>query len=347
MNPPSHRVRRWLPLLLAAAMLPCAAMPPVGEAPFLDQRGGFDLNRREIQDFVSSMVTRHGFSRAALLETLAEAEPQARILELIARPAERVLPWWRYRSNFLNTERINAGAAFWAEHRATLARAEQQTGVPAAYVVAIIGVETSYGRVTGTWRALDALMTLGFDYPPRSPFFRSELEQLLLLARDEGFDPEQLRGSYAGALGPPQFMPSSYRRYAVDADGDGRRDLLRDWDDVIVSVANYFKGHGWSGGLPVLLEASSDADTFAKLDFRNLELNETLGALRARGVSFTSELPDATPAMLLPAELESGPNVRIGLANFTVITKYNRSIRYAMAVHDLAADITRRTVAGS
>ena len=126
-----------------------------------------------------------------------------------------------------------------------------------------------------------------------------------------------------------------------------RRDLLRDWDDVIVSVANYFKAHGWSAGLPVLLEARSDADTFAKLDFRNLELNESLGALRARGVGFTSELPDATPAMLLPAELESGPNVRIGLANFKVITQYNRSIRYAMAVHDLAADITRRTVAGS
>lgn len=346
MNSQIHTLRRWLPLLLSAAMLPCAAMPPVGEAPFLEQRGGFDLNRREIQEFVSSMVARHGFARAALLETLADAEPQSRILELIARPAERVTPWWRYRSNFLNAERIKAGAAFWAEHRATLARAEQLTGVPAAYVVAIIGVETAYGRVTGTWRALDALMTLGFDYPPRAPFFRSELEQLLLLAREEQLDAAQLRGSYAGALGPPQFMPSSYRRYALDADGDGRRDLLRDWDDVIVSVANYFKAHGWSAGSPVLLEARSDAETFAKLDFRNLELNETLGALRARGVTFASELPDVTPAILLPAELESGPNVRIGLANFKVITQYNRSIRYAMAVHDLAADIARRAVAG-
>ena len=346
MIPLSANVRRCLPLLLALALLPCAAMPPVGEAPFPDQRGGFDLNRREIQDFVSNMVARHGFSGTALLETLADAEPQARILELIARPAERVTPWWRYRSNFLNAERINAGSAFWAEHRATLARAEKQTGVPAAYVVAIIGVETAYGKITGNWRALDALMTLGFDYPPRAAFFRGELEQLLLLAQDEGLDPAQLRGSYAGALGPPQFMPSSYRRYALDADGDGRRDLLRDWDDVIVSVANYFKAHGWSAGSPVLLEASSDADTFAKLDFRNLELNETLGTLRARGVAFASELPDVTPAILLPAELETGPNVRIGLANFKVITQYNRSIRYAMAVHDLAADITRRTVAG-
>ena len=339
-------LRRTIPLTLTCALLPCAAMPPVGEAPFMEQRGGFDLSRPEIQDFVSTLVTRHGFAREHLLETLAGAEPQPRILELIARPAERVAPWWRYRSNFLTADRIDGGAAFWSMHRPALERAERQTGVPAAYIVAIIGVETAYGRVTGSWRALDALMTLGFDYPPRAPFFRDELEQLLLLARDEGLDAGNLRGSYAGALGPPQFMPSSYRRYAVDADGDGHRDLLRDWDDVIISVANYFSAHGWGIGLPVLLEASSDAATFAQLDFRNLELNETLGSLRAKGVKFASDMPDMTPAMLLPAELETGPNVRIGLANFKVITQYNRSIRYAMAVHDLAADISRRAAGG-
>lgn len=340
------KMRRYLPLVLAAALLPCAAMPPVGEAPFPDQRGGFDLNRPDIQEFVSTVTARNGFSREALLETLADAEPQPRILELIARPAERVAPWWRYRSNFLTAGRIDGGAAFWAAHRATLARAEQQTGVPAAFIVAIIGVETAYGRITGNWRALDALMTLGFDYPPRAPFFRAELEQLLLLARDEKIDAAQVRGSYAGALGPPQFMPSSYRRFAVDANGDGRRDLLRDWDDVIVSVANYFRAHGWSSGQPVLLDARADATVYNQLDFRNLQLNATLGGLRAQGVSFDSALPDNTPAILLPAELESGPSVRIGLANFEVITRYNRSIRYAMAVNDLAADISRRATAG-
>jgi membrane-bound lytic murein transglycosylase B len=339
-------LRRLVPLALAVVLLPCAAMPPVGEAPFLEQRGGFDLNRPEIQGFVSMLVSRHGFARGHVLETLADAEPQPRILELIARPAERVAPWWRYRSNFLSAGRIDGGASFWNTHRATLERAERQTGVPAAYIIAIIGVETSYGRVTGSWRALDALMTLGFDYPPRAPFFRDELEQLLLLARDERLDAGLLRGSYAGALGPPQFMPSSYRRYAIDADGDGRRDLLRDWDDVIVSVANYFSAHGWGAGSPVLLEASSDAATFAQLDFRNLDLNETLGSLRSKGVKFISDLPDTTRAILLPAELESGPNVRIGLGNFKVITEYNRSIRYAMAVHDLATDIARRVAAG-
>ncbi len=343
---PTGKIRRYLPLALTAALLPCAAMPPVGEAPFPDQRAGFDLNRPEIQEFVSNLAARDGFNRAALLETLADGEPQPRILELIARPAERVAPWWRYRSNFLTTSRIAGGAEFWAAHRATLQRAEQQTGVPANYIVAIIGVETAYGRITGNWRALDALMTLGFDYPPRAPFFRAELAQLLLLARDEKIDATQVRGSYAGALGPPQFMPSSYRRFAVDANGDGRRDLLRDWDDVIVSVANYFRAHGWNAGQPVLLDASASADIFNRLDFRNLELNATLGGLRAQGVSFDSVMPDATPAILLPAELETGPNVRIGLGNFYVITRYNRSIRYAMAVHDLAADISRRAAAG-
>jgi membrane-bound lytic murein transglycosylase B len=334
-----------LPLLALLLALPAAAMPPVGEAPFPELRGGFDLNRPEIQDFVGGLVRRHGLNRQHVLEILADGEPQTRILELIARPAERVVPWWRYRANFISDNRIEGGAAFWKEHRAALERIADATGVPAAYIVAIIGVETSYGRITGSWRALDALMTLGFDYPPRSTFFRSELEHLLLLARDEGLDAARLRGSYAGALGPPQFMPSSYRRYAADGDGDGRRDLLRDWDDVIASVANYFKEHGWRKNAPVLIEASASPELFAKLDFRNLDLKETLGSLRSQGVAFSSEQADATPAILLPAELESGPNVRIGFSNFQVITRYNRSIRYAMAVHDLAAEITRRLAA--
>jgi membrane-bound lytic murein transglycosylase B len=326
-------------------LMPCAAMPPVGEAPFLEQGSGFDLSRPEIQGFVADVSRKHGLQREQILEVLATGEPQPRIIELMSRPAERVSPWWRYRSNFLTTGRIAGGATFFNEHRAALTRAEQQTGVPAAYIVAIIGVETAYGRVTGNWRALDALMTLGFDYPPRAAFFREELAQLLLLARDERLDPARVLGSYAGALGPPQFIPSSYRRYALDADGDGRRDLLRNWNDVILSVANYFKAHGWQASAPVLIEARSDADTFRRLDFRNLELNETLGALRSKGVAFDAALPDDTRAILLPAELESGPNVRIGLGNFYVITRYNRSIRYAMAVHDLATSIGQRLAA--
>lgn len=337
--------RRQLPLALAMVLVPCSAMPPVGEAAFPVQGSGFDLSRPEIQNFVADVTAKNGLDRAHVLEVLAAGEPQPRIIELMSRPAERVSPWWQYRRNFLTKDRIAGGAAFFNTHRAALARAEQQTGVPAAYVVAIIGVETSYGRVTGSWRALDALMTLGFDYPPRAAFFREELGHLLLLARDERLDPAGLLGSYAGALGPPQFIPSSYRRYSIDADGDGRRDLLRNWNDIIFSVANYFKVHGWKSGAPVLIEARSSAEVFNSLNFRNLELSETLGALRTKGVSFDSALADETPAILLPAELESGPNVRIGFGNFYVITRYNRSIRYAMAVHDLASSIDQRVAA--
>ncbi|MDW8259986.1 MAG: lytic murein transglycosylase B, partial [Gammaproteobacteria bacterium] len=329
-------------LLASCAFGVVLARPPVGEAPFPDQHPSFDLQRADIQRWIRDVSARHGFSIRELDALLADAEPQPRIIELISRPAERVLPWWRYRANFLTEQRIAAGAAFWAEHRAALAAAERRTGVPAAYIVAIIGVETYYGRITGNHRVLDALMTLAFDYPPRAAFFRGELEQLLLLAREEGLDAARLRGSYAGAIGPPQFIPSSYRRYAVDGDGDGRRDLLANWADIIASVANYFSVHGWRGDEPVLTDAAADAALIAQLDVRNLELNETVGSLRGKGVSFSTDRPDSTPVMLVPAELESGPNVRVGFNNFRVITRYNRSVRYAMAVHDLAISIGAR-----
>ena len=338
-------LRRILPVLSTACLSIAAAMPPVGESPFPDAPPGFDLGRVELQQFMTDMQQRHAFNRYELNDLLASAVPQRRILELISRPAERVAPWHRYRANFLTEERITAGGAFWQEHRDSLARASAGTGVPTAYIVAIIGVETFYGRITGNWRVLDALMTLGFDYPPRANFFRSELENLLLLAREEGLDAATLRGSYAGAMGPPQFMPSSYRRYAADGDADGKRNLLTDWDDVIASVARYFQQHGWRSGEPVLIEASAPADLFAALDFRNLELNETLATLRGKRVVFASELPAGTACTLLPAELADGPSVRIGFNNFRVITRYNRSIRYAMAVHDLATELARRTAA--
>jgi membrane-bound lytic murein transglycosylase B len=217
-----------------------------------------------------------------------------------------------------------------------------RTGVDAAYLVAIVGVESSYGRRAGTWRVLDALMTLGFDYPRRSTFFLSELEQFLLLVRDERLDPTAVLGSYAGAMGAPQFMPSSYRRLAVDGSGDGRRDLFRDWDDVFSSVANYFVASGWKRGAPVLTEATAPEAVFATLDRRNLDLKDTAASLRARDVRFDPTIPDETPLILIPAEQRDGPGVRVGFANFRVITRYNRSILYAMAVHDLAEALRAR-----
>jgi membrane-bound lytic murein transglycosylase B len=281
----------------------------------------FDLQRDDIRSFVDLMVAKHGFERSAVSKLLAVAERQPKILDAIARPAEKITPWWQYRARFLTPQRIREGREFLHQHRAQLAKAQAATGVPAEYIVAIIGVETFYGRVTGNWRVLDALATLGFDYPPRSAFFRDELESFLVLARDQKLAVDGARGSYAGAMGASQF------------------NLFDDWDDVIASVGNYFHAFGWQPGAPVLLEANAPPELAATLDPRNLELTETLGSLRARGVKFDSAEPDTTPAMLLPAELESGLSVRLGLKNFMVITRYNRSIRYAMATHDLAQQI--------
>jgi membrane-bound lytic murein transglycosylase B len=322
-----------------------ATTPPATTPPTVDigVAGPFDLSRPDIQAFIDGVVKKHGFPREQVVDWLSQGVRQPRIIEAITRPAERVLPWWQYRANFLTERRIDEGAQFWAQHRERLDRIEAQTGVSAAHIVAIIGVETFYGRITGRWRVLDALMTLGFDYPPRQTFFRSELEQFLLLAREEQIDLASALGSYAGAMGAPQFMPSSYRRYAVDGGADTRRNLFTDWDDVIASVANYLKEHGWEANQPVLLDATHpDQRLMATLNPRNLDLNDTLASLRGRGVTFDTTLPPATRAILVPAELEDRPSVRIGLRNFHVITRYNRSIRYAMAVHDLAELVRER-----
>jgi membrane-bound lytic murein transglycosylase B len=209
--------------------------------------------------------------------------------------------------------------------------------------VAIIGVETFYGRITGKYRVLDALATLSFDYPPRAEYFKAELSQFITLAKEEQLDPLTALGSYAGAMGAGQFMPSSYRRYAVDGSDDRQRNLFADWDDIIASVANYFKVHGWQKNGPVLAEAVVQADATVAADPGNLSLNETVAGLRAKGVDFDdSKQAQSAPVLLIPAEQPEGPAYRVGFKNFEVITRYNRSVRYAMAVHDLATTIASR-----
>ena len=205
-----------------------------------------------------------------------------------------------------------------------------------------MGVETKYGRMTGHYRVLDALTTLAFDYPPRSDYFRDELEQFLLLYSEEHLDPVKVTGSYAGAMGVPQFMPSSYRLFAVDGDGDNKRDLWTDWDDIIASIANYFVEHGWEAGGPVLAEIKLDPEPKFRIDPHNLELNETVESLNAQGVEVLGNPGGTTPAVLLLAEQQDGPAYRVGFKNFYVITRYNHSARYAMAVHDLADAIAQR-----
>ena len=323
------------------ALLPLSALTTAAEAPT-----GLDVTREDVKTFIDGMASEHGFDAGALSKLLQDAQPQPKILELIQRPAERALAWWEYRRNFINEDRITGGVKVWQANRKLLERIADSTGVPAEYLVAITGVETSYGRNMGRYRVLDALATLGFDYPPRSEFFRRELEQFLLMTREDSIDPRKPLGSYAGAMGVPQFMPSSVRSYAVDDGKDGHRDLHEYGPDVFASVANYFVQHGWQAGEPVLAEinhpnAPDDPGSV------KLALEETLATLHARGYIFDSPMPEDTPVMLVPAQFEQSLAWRVGYRNFHVITRYNRSALYAMAVHELAQAIAQRYRAGN
>lgn len=325
-------------LAIASALLPVSAqtkLPPTG----------FDTDREDIRAFIDEVSRRNDIDRDALQKLIANAEPQPKIIERMNKPAERVLAWWEYRNRFITEKRIADGVKFWQEHKEVLDRVSAERGVPAEYLVAIMGVETVYGAVTGHDRVLDALATLAFDYPPRATFFRSELEQFVLLTREEAIDPLTALGSYAGAMGVPQFMPSSYRRYAVDGDADQKRNLWANIDDVVASIANYFRENGWQTGGPVVTEAYLDPEAPFVIDTRNLELNETVQSLNAKGVQVKIGAPAETPVLLISAEQQDGPAYRVGFANFQVITKYNRSARYAMAVNDLAQAIAERVAA--
>lgn len=334
-------MNRILALLLTAVVAHLTAQPALASHSRHRHNSGFDLKRPEIVSFVDEVVARDSLKRKAVLALLAKAEPQPKIIELMTRPAEKVTPWWEYHDQFLTPERIALGAQFWADHKETLERVAAERGVPPEYLIAIVGIETRYGRSTGRFRVIDALATLAFDYPPRSDFFRSELEQFLLLAHEDKLNPLTTTGSYAGAMGAPQFMPSTYRHYAVDGDTDNKRDLWSDWDDIIASVANYLQGHGWEAGGPVLAAARLDPEPTFQIDPR-IELTETVDSLNAKGVKIDLPLPGDTPALLICAEQQSGPAYRVGFKNFYVITRYNASTRYAMSVHDLAEAIAQR-----
>jgi membrane-bound lytic murein transglycosylase B len=295
--------------------------------------------RAEVQSFISDLVQRHGFAEKELQTLFSKVQRVDGVMQLMV-PAERP-PWDEYRAMFLNDKRIEGGLEFWKANRRTLARAERAYGVPAQYIVAIIGIETYYGRNMGRWRVIDALSTLAFDYPARAPFFRSELEQYLLLAREEGLDVFALRGSYAGAIGMPQFMPGSLRRYAVDYDGDGAIDLRRSSADAIGSVANFLKSHGWRAGEPVIYRASIKTDEARKYLDGSVTPKYPLKEIIGAGIELDpAPAPEAADALGVLVAL--GDEHRVGLNNFWVITRYNRSAFYATAVSDLAAALAER-----
>jgi membrane-bound lytic murein transglycosylase B len=321
-----------LPAALLAALLAAgAAAPAFGQ--------GY-AERAEVQAFIRQMVERQGFVESELNTLFSRVQRADPVLSAIQQPAEKVRAWPDYRATFLTDERIAAGAAFWRAHGKTLERAARQYGVPPEYIVAIIGVETFYGRQTGRWRVVDALSTLAFDYPPRANFFRSELEHFLLFARDANVDVFSVRGSYAGAMGLPQFMPSSARQYAVDYDRDGHINLHRSAVDAIGSVGNYLRSHGWRRDGAVLFHARVTGEDYKPLVADSLKLGPTLGELAQAGVELrTWGLPHAESdrAMLVELKNPGEPSeFRVGLHNFHVITYYNRSVYYATAVTDLA-----------
>jgi membrane-bound lytic murein transglycosylase B len=303
-----------------------------------------DIHRPDVKSFIDEVAAKDSISKHQLRKLLKAAKSQPAILEAMDRPAEKAKPWFEYRPIFLTDRRVREGTEFWLAHRQELDRASVRSGVPPEYLAAIVGVETYYGRLTGSYRVLDALATLAFDYPARANFFRDELEQFILLTRDMGLDPLAVKGSYAGAMGAPQFMPSNYRRFAVDASADGHIDLWNNWWDVCASVGNYLKEHGWNAGEPVLSEAAVDAAKATDLDGRKLALADTVASLQAKGVNFDSALPPDAPVLLIAADEPDGVHWRVGYNNFYVITRYNHSALYAMAVYELANAVKQQVL---
>jgi membrane-bound lytic murein transglycosylase B len=287
--------------------------------------------------FVAEASQLSGMSADEVNHWLDEARYQQSIVNAISKPAEGK-PWKDYRPIFLTADRINSGRSFYAEHKSELQRIGAQSGVAPEYIVAIIGVETSYGRITGSYRVLDALYTLAFFYPRREEFFRGELAQLFALAKEQDLDLATLKGSYAGAMGWGQFMPSSYRKYGKDGDGDGKTRLLTSPRDAFASIANYFVGFGWKSGVPAFVPALAQpgAQPFVPETF---EAKYSLADLAAKGYKPADAGAPDLPATLLTLEGANGPEYWIGYQNFYVITRYNRSPMYAMAVHQLAQAI--------
>ena len=318
-----------------ALLLACAApqaKEPAAQTPY--------AGRPAVRAFVQDMVGRHGFVERELDYVFARARRLAVALKAVAPPpAGSPRSWAAYRASFVNDRQVGAGLEFWRLNGAALARASREYGVPEEVIVAIIGIETFYGRNMGRWRVIDALTTLAFDYPPRAAFFRGELENFLLFSRESGTDLFSVRGSWAGAIGIPQFMPGSYLKFAVDFDGDGLVDLTANPADAVGSVANFLSQHGWRPGEQLALDAQIKGEAYRSYADGGVLPRHTLEELAKAGV--TARAAGASPmlkAALIELESPGGASeFRLGFENFYVVTRYNRSSFYAAAVADLAA----------
>lgn len=299
--------------------------------------------RTDIQAFAKQMQTKHNYDEKELLALFEQIELRPSVIAAMQKPYE-AKPWHQYRQAFITQARIQDGIAFYKKHEASLKKAEQQFGVPAEIITAIIGVETQYGKNTGSHPVFESLATLAFDYPPRSKFFSSELEQYLLLTKEQGFNPLSLKGSYAGAMGGPQFIASSYRQYAIDFSGQGKKDLINNWQDVIGSVANYFQKNGWQTAEPIVYTATTNNKNYAALlsPRNNPSPKYSFAEIKKAGIATTASLADNTPVALIGLEEAEGERLWVGLKNFYVITRYNHSNLYAMAVYELSEKIKQQ-----
>jgi membrane-bound lytic murein transglycosylase B len=300
-------------------------------------------DRTDVQAFIQQMAKRPGFARGELEKLFRQVDIQDKVLDAISKPYE-AKPWYQYRKLFLTEARIQGGLTFWANNQAALADASRRYGVAPEIIVAIIGIETSYGQNTGNYRVIDALSTLTFNYPKRADFFRKELESFLVLSKQEGIDPLIPKGSYAGAMGLPQFMPSSYLNFAADLDGDHKRNIWSNPADAIGSVANYFSHHGWQTGEAVAFPASIEGDKYHHLLGKDLRPSHTLTQLMSAGIRLPSKpsLPSTTKAKLLALDGEASTEYWLTLQNFYAITRYNHSPLYAMAAHQLSQELVAR-----
>jgi membrane-bound lytic murein transglycosylase B len=293
-----------------------------------------------VEKFISQMVQQHQFEDSALRRIFAQLKSNEGVIKAINAPAT-AKPWYEFRNLFITPLRTEGGVTFWNENAEQLKRARDIYGVPEEIIVAIIGVESIYGKRTGSFRVIDSLYTLGFETPDRAPYFRSEMEQFLLLARENKFDPLAVKGSFAGAIGMPQFMPTSYRRFAVDFDRDGTIDLWDNIPDIIGSVANYLHSFGWIDGQPVAVPARLSGKAYQDIVEKGFKPHLTLAQMLTKGVEPTETMPDDLVAGLFSLDGEQGPEFWLAMNNFYVITRYNRSKNYAMAVYQLAQAIVR------
>ncbi len=326
-------------IAMVAAAATWAGLPPAAAADY--------AQREDVRAFVAAMADKHGFDAAALTRLFQQSQFQPGVIKAIMPPRDPKVRSWRvYRSRFLDQARIGGGLSFWDDHTAALQEAQRSFGIPQEIIVAIIGVETIYGRTTGGFQTLSALVTLAFDYPPRAALFRTELEELLLLARDTRMEATEFYGSFAGALGLPQFLPSSYRRYAVDFDGDGRVDLSGSPADAIGSVAHFLQQHGWHTGGRIALRAKAAPERLAALADGGVTPRYSSKDLAQHGIVAASDVAeDETVALIDLVTPDAPTEYWFGFQNFYVLTRYNRSSFYAMAVFQLAQALVEERAA--